>query len=72
MIKCFLDPKEAYQMRMLSYKRFKAPLPMAPPKKLYLLFVDRATANRGIKNLEEILVILRNCTEVGLIEGLIR
>lgn len=60
MIKCFLDKKEAYQIRMLAYKRYKAPLPLQPPKKLYLLHVDRATANRGIKNQDEITAILQN------------
>lgn len=45
---------------MLAYKRYKAPLPLQPPKKLYLLHVDRATANRGIKNQDEITVILQN------------
>lgn len=45
-------------MRMLAYKRFKTPLPLVPPKQLYLLYIDRGTTNRGIKNQEEIISIL--------------
>ena len=53
-----LDKREAYQMRMLAYKKFHVPLPLEAPKKLYLLYVDRKTADRGIKNQDEILEIL--------------
>ena len=58
MIKAFIDKREAYQMRMLAYKKFHAPLPLGVPKNLFLLYMDRKTANRGIKNQDEILEIL--------------
>ena len=58
MIKPFIDKREAYQMRMLAYKKFHVPLPLEAPKNLYLLYVDRKTADRGIKNQDEILEIL--------------
>lgn len=58
MIKPFIDKREAYQMRMLAYKKFHAPLPLGVPKNLFLLYMDRKTANRGIKNQDEILEIL--------------
>ena len=58
MIKPFLDKREAYQMRMLAYKKFHAPLPLGVPKNLFLLYMDRKTANRGIKNQDEVLEIL--------------
>ena len=32
MIKCFLDKKEAYQVRMLAYKRYHVPLPRGAQK----------------------------------------
>lgn len=58
MIKPFIDKREAYQMRMLAYKKFHAPLPLGVPKNLFLLYMDRKTANRGIKNQDEVLEIL--------------
>lgn len=58
MIRPFLSKREAYQMRMLAYKKFHAPLPLGVPKNLFLLYMDRKTANRGIKNQDEILEIL--------------
>ena len=45
-------------MRMLAYKKFHAPLPLGVPKNLFLLYMDRKTANRGIKNQDEVLEIL--------------
>ena len=58
MIRPFLSKREAYQMRMLAYKKFHAPLPLGVPKNLFLLYMDRKTANRGIKNQDEVLEIL--------------
>ena len=60
MINCFANKKEAYQIRMLAYKRFNAPIPLEPPKLLYLLYVDRATKNRGIRNQDEVIAYLKN------------
>ena len=58
MVKCFLSKKEPYEIRMLAYKRYQAPLPLQPPQKLNLLFVDRGTTTRGIYNHEEIVELL--------------
>ena len=58
MTKCFMHKKEAYEIRMLAYKRYQAPLPLHSPKKLYFLFVDRGTVTRGIYNHEEIVELL--------------
>lgn len=67
MIKCFIDKKEAYQIRMLAYKRYQPPLPLNAPAKLHLLYVDRATKDRGIKNQEEVNVVLRNIKNVRVV-----
>lgn len=69
MIKCFLDKKEAYQIRMLAYKRYHVPLPLEAPTKLHLRYIDRATANRGIQNQDDVNVVLRNITDVGVIKA---
>ena len=66
MIKPFLDKREAYEMRMLAYKKFKAPLPLEAPEKLFLLYMDRKTVDRGIKNQDEILEILSSYPGVGI------
>lgn len=60
MDKCFMKNMEANQIRMLAYKRYKPYLPTTSPSKLALRFVDRNTANRGIKNVEEIVELLKN------------
>ena len=64
MIKCSVDKKEAYQIRLLAYKRYGAPLPLQPPAKLHLRYVDRKTRDRGIKNQEEIMEILQTTNDV--------
>lgn len=64
MIKCFIDKKEAYQIRLLAYKRYRAPLPLYPPAKLHLRFVDRNTRDRGMINQAEIVSILQNTNDV--------
>ena len=66
MIKCFIHKKEAYQIRLLAYKRYRAPLPLSPPDKLHLRFVDRKTRNRGMINQDEILSILQNTNDVNI------
>ena len=58
MIRPFLSKREAYQLRMLAYKKVHAPGPLGVPKNLFLLYMDRKTANRGIKNQDEVLEIL--------------
>ena len=67
MIKCFIDRREAYQIRILAYKRFYAPLPLAVPKLLRLRFLDRRTPTRGIKNQEEVIQALRDYNGVSVV-----
>ena len=52
---------------MLAYKRYQPPLPLNAPAKLHLLYVDRATKDRGIKNQEEVNVVLRNIKDVRVV-----
>lgn len=56
---CFIDKKEANQIRILAYKRYRPYLPVTAPSKLALRFIDRSTANRGISNLAEIIELLQ-------------
>lgn len=65
MDKCFLDKKEANQIRMLAYKRYRPYLPTTSPSKLALRFIDRSTPNRGIKNLAEIVELLKHVNGVS-------
>lgn len=69
MVNCFLNRQEAYQIRMLAYKRFNVPIPTEPPKQLYLLFIDRATKNRGIRNQMEVIAYLKNYTGVWFVRS---
>ena len=66
MNKPFIDKKEAYQIKLLAYKRYRAPLPLSSPAKLHLRFVDRSTKDRGIQNQDEIVEILKNMPDVRI------
>ena len=65
MNKPFLNKKEAYQIKLLAYKRYNTPLPLTAPAKLHVRFVDRSTKDRGIQNQEEIIEILKHIPEVS-------
>ena len=68
MNKPFLNKKEAYQIKLLAYKRYNTPLPLTAPAKLHVRFVDRSTKDRGIQNQEEIIEILKQIPDVSLNE----